>query len=44
MSHNITPPLTSEHKKILNAKFISGQVVEFSDFTKNAKNKFEYQL
>jgi hypothetical protein len=33
------PALTTDHKKILQAKFTLGQEDEFYEITKNAKNK-----
>ena len=41
---NVAPALTTDHKKILQAKFILGQEDEFYEITKNDKNKFEYKL
>jgi hypothetical protein len=44
MKMSVTPALTIEYKKILQAKFTLGQEDEFYEITKNAKNKFEYKL
>ena len=41
---SVAPALTTDHKKILQAKFTLGQEDEFYEITKNAKNKFEYKL
>jgi hypothetical protein len=40
----VAPALTTDHKKIHQAKFTLGQEDEFYEITKNAKNKFEYKL
>jgi putative SOS response-associated peptidase YedK len=41
---SIAPALTTDHKKILQAKFTLIQEDEFYEITKNAKNKFEHKL
>jgi hypothetical protein len=41
---SVAPALTTDHNKILQAKFTLGQEAEFYEITKNAKNKFEYKL
>jgi hypothetical protein len=38
------PPLTTDHKKKLQAKYTLGKTDEFYEITKNDKNKFEYKL
>ena len=44
MKMSVAPALTTDHKKILLAKFTLGQEDEFYEITKNDKNKFEYKL
>jgi hypothetical protein len=44
MKINVAPALTTDHKKILQAKFTLGQEDEIYEITKNDKNKFEYKL
>jgi hypothetical protein len=41
---SVASALTTDPKKILQAKFTLGQEDEFNEITKNAKNKFEYKL
>jgi hypothetical protein len=41
---SFAPALTTDHKKIFQAKFTLGQEEEFYEIIKNAKNKFEYKL
>jgi hypothetical protein len=41
---SVAPALTSDNKKIHQAKFTLGQADEFYEITKNDKNKFEYKL
>jgi hypothetical protein len=41
---SIAPALTTDHKKILQAKFTLGQEDKFYEITKKSKNKFEYKL
>jgi hypothetical protein len=44
MKMSVAPALTTDHQKILQAKFTLVQEDEFYEITKNAKNKFEYKL
>jgi hypothetical protein len=41
---SIAPALSTDHKKILQAKFTLGQEDEFYDVTKNGKNKLKSKL
>jgi hypothetical protein len=41
---SVASALTTDHKKIHQAKFTLGQEDKFYEFTKNAKNKLEYKL
>jgi hypothetical protein len=41
---SVAPALTTDHKKILQAKFTLGQEDECYEITKNGTKKFEYKL
>jgi hypothetical protein len=41
---SVAPALTTDHKKIFQAKFTLGKEYEFYEINKNDKNKFEYKL